>query len=303
MPRVQLACRADWTKPISRLNWGDWWVKRKLADAFSYYGWSVSESGKTADVIMHLWGKKPREHLRKSAVSVVWLYSYPDQMSLIQLCKYQIVLTTSYLEWQKYQNKHPCCIYMPPCSHLWDEAKPHDLLLPSSKNLTGAPLPSRIPDVVFIGNMRKGGRPIAQFINQQEGLPFTFGIWGTGWRANSKNWIAKYHPYDRLQDLYYSSKAVLVDHLDCMAQAGFLKHQIPDIVASGGIPVVDHIAGINAPWPVYRTPKEALAILIEITQGAKAIRETRQKNIHASMKSVTYRDTVRKIISEVERLR
>ena len=170
-------------------------------------------------------------------------------------------------------------------------------------------LDAECPDVVFIGNARpgRGGRPVVEFLLAQEELPFTFGIWGRDWDHAGDRWIAKYRDFYRLQDLYFSAKAVLIDHQEPMAQRGFLKHQVLDVIAAGGLPVVDYVrlpAGgrLGTHWPTYLSSSDALIVLEGITSTPAEKRELERQHIRKLVPELTFANAARTVIETVENL-
>lgn len=286
-PSVYIYTRADHIRGPSKLNWGDYWVKAKLTEAFAMLGHPI-RSGPPAAINLFGWGRSPARSLPKRGKNVAWFYSRPEQMTEAELGRYDLVFCTSASYTEAMQDRFRI-VHVPVCSYLFGRADPQKI---------------DCPDVVYIGNARRGrgGRPVADFLSGHEELPFSFGIWGVGWSSKNKYWVKRYHPFDRLQDLYASAKVVLVDHYPQMAEGGFLKHQVLDVVAAGGLPLVDRV---NLPekeilWPTYTSQEDALALLTSLTSSDPAVEARRRKVIRA-VKPATFIDRAVEMMDEIER--
>lgn len=286
MPRrltVFVSARSDLVTGPSKFNWGDFWVKEFLLAAFAQHGCPIKGIA-PAMMNVYCWGRSPAKRIAKKGVNVAWFYSRPEQMTDSELESFHIVFCTSasYVE----EARRPNLIHMPVCSHLFG---------------TAAPVKVACPDVVFIGNARKGhgGRPIAEFLMSRTALPFSLGVWGIGHNPRNPYWRGRYHPFDRLQDLYLSSKVVVIDHYPEMAAGGFLKHQIMDVIAAGGIPLVDRVAlPADPPWPTYDGTEDLLCQLREMTSDDPVKLRVWQKRIAASVEHATFVDRAGTMIEE-----
>ena len=271
----------------SKFNWGDYWVQDKLTEAFAFLQHEVVTQP-PAPIHLFCWGRRPVKPIPNCGKRIAWFYSRPEQMTLAELRRYDLVFCTSESYTEEMKDKAPI-VHLPVCSHLFGRADPVTI---------------DCPDVVFIGNARKnkGGRPIAKFLSAQKTLPFSFGIWGVGWEGNPY-WQGRYHPFDRLQDLYYSSKAVLIDHYPEMAAQGFLKHQVLDVIAAGGLPVVDRvdIAVGDRIWPEYHSHEECLDLLASFTDSDPAVEARRRKVIQQAVIPATFIDRALEMMNEIDR--
>lgn len=269
----------------TKFNWGDYWVKDKLAEAFAFLRHKVV-SRPPAQIHLFCWGRTPAKPIPNCGKRIAWFYSRPEEMTLAELRRYDLVFCTSESYTEEMKGKVPI-VHLPVCSHLFGRANPETV---------------DCPDVIFIGNARrgKGGRPIAKFLSAQKDLPFSFGIWGIGWEGNPY-WQGRYHPFDRLQDLYHSSKAVLIDHRPEMADRGFLKHQVMDVIAAGGLPVVDRVdlPVVNRLWPEYRSGKDALDLLASIADSDPAVVDTVRKTIQKAVVPATFIDRALEMMNEI----
>ena len=283
-PSVWVYSRSDHIKGSSRFNWGDFWVKECLQAALAMNGCHV-QGNSPADLNVFCWGRAPGKRIPKQGINVAWFYSRPEQMTDAELDRYDLVFCTSASYVKEVEARHRI-IHLPVCSHLFGTADPQ---------------PVDCPDVVFIGNARNGhgGRPIARYLSGLPSLPFSFGIWGVGWRDTNPYWRGRYYPFDRLQDLYATAKVVLIDHYPQMAEGGFLKHQVLDVVAAGGLTVVDNVQlPTSSPWPVYDNPDGLLDLLKSITGEPPAKLMAWRKRIAASVEPATFVDRAGTMIEE-----
>lgn len=319
--RIYLYSRAQHEKAQSQLFWGDYWVREELAQALGELGHTISSTPYQSDLNIFCWGKAPaRNAVPKGRRNVAWFYSHPDLMSTRELRRYEIVFCSSAL-WIEEEtlgliHKADATVrFLSPCSRLFGTANPVLIAPTGDRTIIGRNfvagsdrIEGECPDVVFVGNARpsRGGRPVVQFLLDQKELPFTFGLWGRNWERAGKHWVAEYRPFDRLQDIYYSSKVVLVDHHPDMARRGFLKHQVLDVIAAGGLPLVDgvsfvggHESEYGAPWPVYRTREEMLALLETLTKMDESERAEMRRQICDNIGHITFVDVAETILATV----
>ena len=321
--RIHLYDRSSHEPGPAQAFWGDHWVRTLIGHAFENLGHTLVDNPYRSDLNFYCWGKAPAKRaVPPGRLNVAWFYSHPELMRGSELAKYAVVFCTSgtWLESERFVrlwDGQVIAKHVPPCSHLFGTADPV-LIAPSDDRMVqgknfvdgcSSVLDGECPDVVFIGNARpsRGGRPVVEFLLAQEDLPFTFGVWGRDWGRAGRRWIARYRDFYRLQDLYYSAKVVLIDHQPDMAAWGFLKHQVLDVIAAGGLPLVDVVNlsilhDIEPVWPVYGDPKHALEQLEFLTGQTPEHLAGLRKQIRAATPERTFLDVARTMIATVENL-
>lgn len=321
--RIHLYDRSSHEPGPSQPFWGDHWVRVLMGHAFEELGHRLVDNPYRSDLNFYCWGKAPAKRaVPPGKLNVAWFYSHPELMTLSELRKYSIVFCTSatWIEQEangQIRDAEAVVKYLPPCSHLFGTADPV-LIRPSTDrmiqgknfvNQTTTQIDAECPDVVFIGNARpsRGGRPVADYLLDRRDLAFSFGVWGRNWNRAGDRWIAKYHDFWRLQDLYHSAKVVLIDHQTPMAIRGFLKHQVLDVIAAGGLPLVDPVklsddGAIQTHWPTYFSPADARIQLAHLTSLTEADRKRICEKMRAQVPPLTFLGAAKRVIAAVENL-
>ena len=173
---VCVSARSDLVCGPSKFNWGDFWVKENLLAAFAMHGCQIL-GRPPAKLNVFCWGRSPAKRIPKQGINFAWFYSRPEQMTRGELESFDLVFCTSERYVREANRKN--VIHMDVCSHLFRSSNP--VIVPDC------------PDVVFIGNARRGhgGRPIAHALMQP--LPFTVGVWGIGYDSGHPCWLSLIH--------------------------------------------------------------------------------------------------------------
>ena len=244
-------------------QWGDTHFGSALAAALASRGmpakvhilpeWDLP-ANQEVDVVIHIRGLT--SYTPKPAhVNVLWLVSHPDDVTVRECEKYDLVLVASkrHAEWLADQITTPV-VFMP-------QATDHRRFrLVESRN-------DLATEVLFLGNSRNQQRPAVDWAIQR-GLPLT--VYGGGWegRIPSRYVAADLFPNDQLASLYASARVALNDHWADMRQKGFVSNRIFDVLASGGIVVSDQVDGLEDLFgdlvPTYSSPEELEHVVREI---------------------------------------
>ena len=183
------------------------------------------------DVVIHLRGS--RAYVPKPAhLNVLWILSHHDDVSAQEADRYDLVLVASHNFAESLRSKVSAPVeYLPMAA---DERHFHMVDMK----------PDHAPDVLFVGDKQAHGeRVVASLV--EHGLPV--GIYGRGWSTEGHNSLVKFDdmPDAELATLYASARCVVTSHNAERREAGFLSHQVFDVVASGGVIVSDNVAGLD----------------------------------------------------------
>jgi len=263
--------------------WGDSHFASGLAAALTQLGmptevhilpeWDLPAK-QAVDVVIHLRGLS--SYTPKSAhLNIMWMVSHPNDVSVRELEKYDLVLVASrrYAEWLQGQTQTPV-VFMP-------QATDHRRFHPVE------PDPKLANEVVFLGNSRGQKRPAVDWAIDR-GLPLS--VYGGDWtgRIPARYLKGDLFPNEDLARLYASAKVVLNDHWPDMRDLGFVSNRIFDVFAAGGIVISDAVAGLDELFgdlvPVYSDPEqleERVRALITDDDRRKAISHEAQALVAA----------------------
>jgi len=271
--------------------WGDHWVKVRLAEELEKLGCVTDVELDQADVTIYLFGspfnfrKKRPYHYNPLSYNVVWFYSHPEKFSQQEAARYDHIfcLSKQYLETIKEGFHHTV------------EDEP---LYSCTNFTTPVNLPyGRDKRIAMVANARGAGAPYGREVikllkplkSWMESKELRMEVWGHKWdqfdKYNQfpKEWyVDKYYPYDDLDRLYRTSKAVIIDGHPEMEEHGFVPMKIFDVFASGGMPIIKRNAGTTEMFGDYvlqydsvATLKECLEVLDDRAECFKIIKKGR----------------------------
>ena len=264
--------------------WGDSHFADGLASGLTKLGmpteihllseWDLPQN-QTVDIVIHLRGLSTYAP-KPAHVNVLWIISHPEDISVGECEKYDLVLVASksFAERLASQTSTPV-IFMPQAT---DERRFHPV----------APSDDLSADVLFVGNTRGQDRPAVKWAIGS-GLPLV--VYGGGWTDDvRRNYVrADHYPNSDLARLYASGKVVLNDHWPDMREGGFISNRIFDVVASGAVVVSDRVAGLQDVFgdlvPTYDDADELERVVRELLadddrrrrialEGAKLVAES-----------------------------
>jgi spore maturation protein CgeB len=221
-------------------HWGDSHFAAALAAELTRLGmptqihilpeWDLP-ANQAVDVVIHLRGLSTYTP-KPAHVNVMWLVSHPDDVTVREVEKYDLVLVASkrHAEWLRSQTSTPV-VFMP-------QATDNRRFRPVE------PDPRLASDVLFLGNSRGQQRPAVEWAIDA-GLPLS--VYGGGWQGRIPPRFVKadFFPNQDLSSLYASAKVVLNDHWPDMRELGFVSNRIFDVLASGGVVVSDSVVGLE----------------------------------------------------------
>ncbi|MEM7676521.1 MAG: glycosyltransferase, partial [Myxococcota bacterium] len=121
-------------------------------------------------------------------------------------------------------------------------------------------------DVVFTGSRWGVARAIEQNL-QPDRVKGSVALYGAGWPEHPrlKTWARGFLPYDRMADVYASTKIVIDDCIEQCRPWGAMNSRVFDALASGALVVSNCAIGseelFDGRLPVYNTPDELTALL------------------------------------------
>jgi spore maturation protein CgeB len=194
----------------------------------------------------------------------MWIISHPDDVSVRECEKYDLVLVASrqYADWLRPQLEVPV-VYLPQATdsrRFRPEARQDELA----------------SEVLFVGNSRGQHRPAVDWAIEA-GLPLT--VYGEGWddMIPPRFVRATHFPNDQLAHLYASADVVLNDHWPDMREQGFISNRIFDALASGAVVVSDRAAGLGEMFgdlvPTYADGDELKEVVWDILEDDTHRRE------------------------------
>jgi spore maturation protein CgeB len=280
-PPLSVAAYSDYYDVPDKKVWGDYWLKANLISEFKRAGYPVHSSPK---ILVHLFGEPLRE-ISSETYNIIWIHSHPDWITPDLLFKYKKIY----------------CISRPFTQKILDMGADAEwLMIPTNMPYASG---EKQYDIVFVGNTR-ADRP-RKIIRDMGTLPYRIKIWGWGWKGLIPDeWYGgEYYDYERLNELYASSKIVLNDHHDDMRREGFINPRILDVLASGGFVVSDGVRGMEELFgnsvAVYHTPGE-LREIIEYYLRNDLERETLAGKGRAIASRYNFREAGLKIIGHIE---
>lgn len=219
-------------------QWGDTHFGRALCAALSAEAFAPRLSllgewdgapHQLADVSIHLRGRNP--YIPKpNQINVLWIISHPDDVSVRECERFDIVFTASARLTEKLRSKTDVPVHT---------------LLQATDETVFAPIPEvdRVCDAVFVGNTRGQDRPIVRWAIEA-GLDVH--VYGAGWDdvLDGSTWKAVEVPNRQVPELYRSARVVLNDHWPDMAEEGIISNRVFDALACGTPVISDHVAGL-----------------------------------------------------------
>lgn len=246
-----------------REQWGDTHFANALASALTKLGaptrvqilpeWD-DPSRYDVDVVIHLRGLSAYT-TKPGHINVMWLISHPDDVSIAEIEKYDLVFVASQQVADELSSETSVPVhYMPQAT---DSRRFHPR--EEVENL--------VTDLLFVGNSRGQTRPGVDWAIQ-EGLPIQ--VFGQGWegRIPPEFVEAEYFPNENLGSLYSSAKIVLNDHWPDMRERGFVSNRVFDALACGTVVVSDDASGLRDLLgdlvPTYSSATELQALVVDI---------------------------------------
>jgi GT2 family glycosyltransferase len=229
------------------------------------------------DVVIHLRGLT--RYIPKPAhVNVLWIISHPDDVSISECERYDMVLVASrrHADWLRPQIDAPV-VFLP-------QATDHRRFHPGPKD------PDLAEQVLFVGNSRGVLRPAVEWAI---GANLPLAVYGGDWEGLIPEGYLRgpHFPNDRLSRLYGSAGVVLNDHWPDMRDHGFISNRIFDALASGAVVVTDPVAGLEEAFgglvPTYSSPEE----LEEVVRSLLNDEQRRTEISSAASELVTRRHT------------
>lgn len=256
-PRLRWALKTAAPAGLGAEWWGDTHFARGLADALRRRGQDVvidsigarnRPSHHLDDVEVVLRGPE-RIDPHRSAISLLWIISHPDQLTRDETAEFDHVFAAS----EKWIRSTAGSLGpIEPLLQCTDVHRFHP---------TGAPRTDRI---VFVGTARGIPRPS---VIEPIRAGFEVDVYGpdwTGWIPASSV-VGSGVPNSELPALYEGARLVLNDHWPAMQASGFISNRLFDVVAAGGRAISDDVEGIDELFGgqvrTYRTIPELLALL------------------------------------------
>lgn len=252
---------ADFTAGGDR--WGDVPYAADLAEALSARGQDVvidraqaftRRSNYLDDVVLVIRGLHPCEP-QPGKTNILWAISRPDQITKAELQGFDIVYGASRI-W---------------CEYVRAEWGINARYLPQATNARRfhpAPRPDEVGpryDLTFVGGARdpRGRKVVADCVE----AGYLVNVWGPRWErfVPADMIVSEFIDNNRLVEIYSSSRIVLNDHFDDMANWGFANNRLYDAVASGAKVISDEVDGVmeifKGAVQTYRNSDELIALL------------------------------------------
>lgn len=256
-PRLRWALKTAAPAGLGAEWWGDTHFARGLADALRRLGQDVvidsigarnRPSHHLDDVEVVLRGPE-RIDPHRSAISLLWIISHPDQLTRDETAAFDHVFAAS----EKWIRSAAGALGpIEPLLQCTDVHRFHP---------TGA---ERTDRIVFVGTARGIPRPS---VIEPIRAGFQVDVYGpdwTGWIPASSV-VAAGVPNAELPALYEGARLVLNDHWPAMQASGFISNRLFDVVAAGGRAISDDVEGIDELFSgmvrTYRTVPELLDLL------------------------------------------
>jgi hypothetical protein len=256
-PRLRWALKTAAPAGLGAEWWGDTHFARGLADALRRRGQDVvidsigarnRPSHHLDDVEVVLRGPE-RIEPHRSAISLLWIISHPDQLTRDETAAFDHVFAASE-KWIR--SKAGSLGPIEPLLQCTDVHRFHP---------RGT---ARTDRIVFVGTARGIPRPS---VIEPIRAGFDVDVYGpdwTGWIPASSV-VASGVPNAELPALYEGARLVLNDHWPAMQASGFISNRLFDVVATGGRAISDDVEGIDELFGglvrTYRTVPELLDLL------------------------------------------
>lgn len=222
-------------------EWGDYHFADSLRHALEPLGYRVridtldewsnpqSNGDDVVLVLRGLSGYVPLPH----QISLCWVISHPDKISIAELKSYDHVFVASQTEAQRLAG---------------DLGERVSVLLQCTdpeRFHPGADDPAFREDVLFVGNSRGEYR---QVIRDALAAGLDPAIYGNGWRGLVPDGLVRGEniPNQRLAHEYRAAGVVLNDHWDTMRDHGMISNRVFDVLACGGRLISDPVEGMEA---------------------------------------------------------
>lgn len=238
-PRIAIKIGAPRREVLA--EWGDFHFADSLRIAFEAMGYRVridtldqwsNPQSHGDDVVLVLRGLsayKPLPH----QVSLMWIISHPDQVSLGEMAQYDHVFVASALFAEqlrpRLRERVSTLLQCTDPARFNPEAGERDMA----------------EQVLFVGNSRGQFRQVIRDALEADLAP---AIYGTRWRGLVSDRFIRGEnvPNTRLAHAYRAAGVVLNDHWDTMREMGFISNRVFDVLACGGRIVSDPVEGIEA---------------------------------------------------------
>jgi hypothetical protein len=256
--RPALRWAIDTAGPFGGTRWGDYHFAHALADALAGLGQFVAvdhpetrnrASRDLDDVVLTIRGLE-RVAPPAGAVNLLWVISHPDDVDAAEVASYDASWAAGGA-WAEASGR------------AWD--LPIGVLLQATdprRFHPGLAEPDSGPDLLFVGNRRRGERP-AVLQSVAAGLPLS--VYGAGWDG-VVDVVADHVDNAELGVLYASAGIVLNDHWPDMGAAGFVSNRVFDVLATGARLLTDPVVGLDDVFPelpVFTGPEDLTRITRE----------------------------------------
>ena len=256
-------------------EWGDYHFADSLRQALEPLGFRVridpldewtNPQSNGDDIVLVLRGLSSYTPLPHQ-ISLCWVISHPDRVSLAELKSYDHVFVASELFCQ--QLRRDLGDRVSTLLQCTDPARFHP----------GANDPAFREQVLFVGNSRNQFRRVIRDAIAEGIEP---AIYGTRWRGLVPDRLIRGEniPNVQLAHEYRAAGVVLNDHWDTMRDYGFISNRVFDVLACGGRLVSDEVPGLEELFGgmvrVYRDPaglSEAVQSLLEEGRANQAERD------------------------------
>jgi spore maturation protein CgeB len=278
-------------------QWGDTHFASALAAELTLLGmptqvhilpeWDLP-ANQAVDVVIHLRGLSTYTP-KPAHVNVLWLVSHPDEVTVRELEKYDLVLVASrqHAEWLRSQTS-TSVTFMPQAT---DDRRFHPV----------EPDPKLASEVLFLGNSRGQLRPAVEWAIEAD-LPLS--VYGGGWegRIPARFLKADLFPNQDLASLYASAKVVLNDHWPDMRELGFVSNRIFDVLAAGGVVVSDPVAGLDELFGDLVPTFDDAELLHEVVRALLADDDRRKRLSHEAQALVATEHTFSRRAAQIMEL-
>jgi GT2 family glycosyltransferase len=257
-PRLRWAIKNPAPAGPGGERWGDTHFAASLAEALRDHGQEVvvdrrpefdRRTGRHDDVVLVLRGLV-RHDPSPEQVSLLWVISHPDDVSVEEASGYDRVLAAG-VPWAE-RRARDWALQIEPLLQATDPERFHP----------EAAVPDAGHPVLFVGNSRRRLRPVVRDA-LAAGLPLA--VYGDLWSGLIPDEVVhgRAIPNDELAAAYRSAGVVLNDHHDDMRGEGFVSNRLFDAVASGARVITDPIldaAGLTELFgpsvQVYESPDD-----------------------------------------------
>ncbi len=240
LDRPHAAIKIPVPKEEVKAQWGDTHFGEALASALTRLGMPTTvhilpewehPANQAVDVVIHIRGLT-RYTPKPAHVNVLWIISHPDDISVRECEKYDLILVASrsFADWLRPQVEVPVA-YLP-------QATDSRRFRPVERDEDLG------TEVLFVGNSRGQRRPAVDWAIEA-GLPLA--VYGEGWEGliPDRYVRATHFPNEDLARLYASANVVLNDHWPDMRERGFISNRIFDALASGTVVLSDRVVGLE----------------------------------------------------------